>query len=139
MRLGLILITLYSVAPRPTLAKDDPSHRLRALSEKLASDLRESRRCEVNPDNGYTRCTYSYVPLRFSRVTWSHMSSRLFPFIEIESLGEGHVSVQFYGGRCLSVNLSSDDPSDLASAFVNVADGKISADFREAGCGHPVR
>lgn len=132
MNARVIVIALALVAAS---ARADEPDRPRILSEKLASDLRESRRCETNPDNGYLQCHYQYQGLRFTRRVVQFPSGPL-SHVEVESVSpQEPVTVSFSGvGPCFQINITSDNLEDVAAAMMNVSDGRISADGREIGC-----
>ncbi len=131
---GGIMVGALLMSSILTAGTDSAVERLRVLSEKLALELRDSRHCEVNPDNGYVQCHYQYKGLRFVRRTLN-LPTRKLSFVNIESLEPGNVGISIHdGGPCFSVNITADRPEDVAAVFVNVKDGRISADGRAAGC-----
>lgn len=116
------------------MAGGAPENRLQVLSEKLAMDLRDSRHCEINPDNGYTQCQFTYRGLQFVRRTVTLPSGR-HSFVDIERLDPGDVGVSLTGyGPCFAVQVTADRPEDAAAAYMNVRDGRIAADGRTIGC-----
>jgi hypothetical protein len=124
----LLLLLSLALAASPT-----DLERIRVNSEKLAMDVQASRNCEVNPDNGYTQCHYSYEGLRFTRRILQEPVAMM--FVEVESLAPGRMSVVFSGrGPCISLSLGSDNPANVAQVFVNVNDGRIDADGKKIGC-----
>jgi hypothetical protein len=109
--------------------------RLRVLSEKLAQDIQDSRRCETDPDSGYLRCSYEYEGLRFVRVVLPRPPGEPMTWVEVESLTEGHVILSLHGyGPCVVVNVSAEEAGDLAMAHLNIRDGRVAADGRDIGC-----
>lgn len=124
---GLLLVALMLAGSSPG------ADRVRVLSEKLALDLRDSRKCEVNPDNGYTQCRYRYKGLRFVHRKLMFPSGES-SFVDIERLDPGNVGISITGSPCFAVSISSDNPDNVAAAYVNAKDGRIAADGKSIGC-----
>ncbi len=128
----VLALWLFATGGEPST---DPSDRFRVLSEKLALDLQDSRRCEVNPDNGYTQCHYAYRGLRFVRRTIRLPDGRPSTFVDIERLDPGPVTVTIHGtGPCMFVSVTAERPEDTASVGLNIQDGRIHADGRNLAC-----
>jgi hypothetical protein len=127
MRILLAVLLLTGPGARP-----DPQ-RLRILSEKLALDLVDSKRCEVI-GGSHTACRYNYEGLTFTRRIFTEPFKHA--FVDIEALESGAVTVQVYGdGPCISIQASPvGRPEDIAVAHMNVKDGRIAADAQSVGC-----
>jgi hypothetical protein len=97
----------------------------------------ESSSCEVVPETGFTKCHYSYKSLRFTRWVLPKQDNgkpRPPPFVSIDALEEGPLSVQISGGRCFMIGVGADEPEDVASVNFNIREGKFYLPLHAGRC-----
>jgi hypothetical protein len=104
-----------------------------ADSEKLASDLMESRTCETGQQTGNTACHYSYRGLRFTR----YVPAQKMPFVNVEALQPPMmIAVGSSPSVCLAIAIVEGGAEKRPAVFFNVVDGKFylsGRDCRGAG------
>lgn len=109
-----------------------------SVSQKMASDLIESRTCETVPEDDYTRCHYTYEGLRFTRVSLGKLKPRPSIFVSIDSLEPGPVTVQVLGrGACVFIAKGADDAESVGSVAFRIQDGTFHINDVKVACHLP--
>lgn len=123
----MLQFELAALAALLLSAEPAPARQL-SLSEKLASDLMESRRCETVPENDFIACHYTYRGLLITR----YQTKLLTPYVSVERL-EPPMDVTVYSERsaCMSIGISADTPEGTAAVWFNVGTGKFYLTPRE--------